>query len=332
MKHMLTIGKIAKATGLSPKALRMYEELGLIRSKYRGENGYRYYEHSQLETLQRLKDFKALGFSLAEISDLLRSDSTMDTGKLKTALKRRLLLVKEHQVMLTAQRQQIEDILSSLENNNEPLGAHQRRVIMGFYGRVSIVVTGTGELRTTAEFIRGHYQSSSCDIEIFDLEVDSEVPDDKPYIFVVKEKDLHLDQVKLLHPDVVVIAGTNDSSEYLTNQYLNLFEEAGPHMTIVLNADDPGSVILASHSTVKQGRFCYFSKNPQLYRQIEDIGGLVSDGHEITIYTFNLTREPIKLKIAKSLPAEREECLLASLGAVMNIGMDQKFLNVSAIL
>jgi len=328
MKSMLTIGQIAKEMGLSPKALRIYEKMGLISSHSRGENGYRYYQASQLETLKRLKEFKALGFSLAEIRDLLKADSTMDTEKIKMAMKQRLSLISQHEKVLLAQKDQIENILSSLENKTEPLGAHQRRVIMSYYGQVAIVVTGVGEIEKAASFIQKHFQNANHVIPIYSWETDLKIPDNKPYIVVVKETDLQQDQMKNLKPDVVVVNSVSDSSKDLEKQYLNLFSDAGPHMTIVFNADDPGSVTLAANSTIKKGRFCYFSKNPTLYSQIENIGGLVSDGSEITIYTFNLTRDAIKLKVAKPLALEEEIALLSSFGAVMNIGMDRNFIKI----
>jgi DNA-binding transcriptional MerR regulator len=328
MKDMLTIGKIAKEMGFSPKALRIYEKMGIISSHSRGENGYRYYQASQLETLKRLKEFKALGFTLIEIRDLLKADSTMDIEKIKKAMNQRLSLISRHEEILLTQKSQIENILSSLDNKTEPLGAHQRRVIMSYYGKVSIVVTGISEIEKTAKFIQTHFQNANHEIPIYFWRADLKIPDSKPYIVVVKEKDLQQNEVKSLNPDVVVINSVSDSSKEIENHYLNLFADAGPHMTVVFNADDAGSVSLAANSIIKKGRFCYFSKNPTLYSQIENIGGLVSNGKEITIYTFNLTRDTIRLKFSKTVSLEDEIALLSSFGAVMNIGMDRGFIKM----
>ena len=47
---LLTIGEFARAARLSPKALRLYDELGLLRPFRVDEwSGYRYYAPSQLE-------------------------------------------------------------------------------------------------------------------------------------------------------------------------------------------------------------------------------------------------------------------------------------------
>ncbi|MGZ3748507.1 MAG: helix-turn-helix domain-containing protein, partial [Pseudobdellovibrionaceae bacterium] len=127
MKNWLTIGQFSKKVDVSPKALRLYEKMGLITSHARGENGYRYYDDSQVELAQRLKEFKNLGFSLAEIKSLLHADQSLGSERLLLAMKKRLSLI-EHQVdQLTGQRNQITNILTSLENKSEPLKAQQRR-------------------------------------------------------------------------------------------------------------------------------------------------------------------------------------------------------------
>jgi len=49
MKNWNTIGQFSKKVGMSTKALRLYEEIELIKSHARGENGYRYYHDNQVE-------------------------------------------------------------------------------------------------------------------------------------------------------------------------------------------------------------------------------------------------------------------------------------------
>ena len=72
---MLKIGEFSKSTGMTIKALRHYENLGLIRpywiDKY---TGYRYYEESQVLLVRRIAYLKTLGFSLREVQRLLSYD------------------------------------------------------------------------------------------------------------------------------------------------------------------------------------------------------------------------------------------------------------------
>ena len=71
---LLTIGEFAQATRLSPKALRLYDELGLLRPFRVDEwSGYRYYAPSQLERARLVAWLRRLGMSLAQIGAVVES-------------------------------------------------------------------------------------------------------------------------------------------------------------------------------------------------------------------------------------------------------------------
>lgn len=66
------IGGVARETGLTPRAIRHYEAIGLLRPAARFERGNRLYDPDDVDRLRdirRLRD--VLGFSLAEIGELL---------------------------------------------------------------------------------------------------------------------------------------------------------------------------------------------------------------------------------------------------------------------
>lgn len=66
------IGDFAKAAGVTVKALRHYESLGLLRPAWVNRfNGYRYYAPEQQVRLERILAYKQMGFSLGQICDLL---------------------------------------------------------------------------------------------------------------------------------------------------------------------------------------------------------------------------------------------------------------------
>ncbi|WP_030239211.1 MULTISPECIES: MerR family transcriptional regulator [unclassified Streptomyces] len=77
---MLTIGAFARACRLSPKALRLYDELDLLRpARVDPDTGYRYYAAEQLEQARLVAWLRRLGMPLAEIRQVCRvhdSDST----------------------------------------------------------------------------------------------------------------------------------------------------------------------------------------------------------------------------------------------------------------
>ncbi len=66
----MNIGQAAEASGLPPKTIRYYEEIGLVRSDRRGNN-YRDYSEKALHGLKFLARARALGFSIEECRQLL---------------------------------------------------------------------------------------------------------------------------------------------------------------------------------------------------------------------------------------------------------------------
>jgi len=72
MNHRYRIGEFASLAGVSVKALRFYDEIGLLRpSSVDARSGYRHYSHEQLEKLASIQELKSLGMSLSEIRRLV---------------------------------------------------------------------------------------------------------------------------------------------------------------------------------------------------------------------------------------------------------------------
>lgn len=67
----LTIGIVAKQTGVAVETIRFYERQGLLAEPARRPSGYRTYAPPVVRRLRFIKRAKALGFSLREIGDLL---------------------------------------------------------------------------------------------------------------------------------------------------------------------------------------------------------------------------------------------------------------------
>ena len=67
---MLSIGEVASRVGLRPSAIRYYEEIELVRPAAR-VSGQRRYEPSTLEQLRLIRFCQGLGFSLAEMRQLV---------------------------------------------------------------------------------------------------------------------------------------------------------------------------------------------------------------------------------------------------------------------
>lgn len=66
----MNISRAAQESGLTAKALRYYESIGLL-VPGRCANGYRDYSERELETLGFIQRARATGFSIEEVRDLL---------------------------------------------------------------------------------------------------------------------------------------------------------------------------------------------------------------------------------------------------------------------
>jgi len=68
---VMTIGQASANSGVAPKTIRFYEELGLLKPAERLANRYRAYDESNIQTLRFIRRARDLGFSLQEIDKLL---------------------------------------------------------------------------------------------------------------------------------------------------------------------------------------------------------------------------------------------------------------------
>ncbi len=66
-----TVKQVARISGVSVRTLHFYDEVGLLKPAYVGENGYRFYEEPQLLTLQQILFYRELGLELKQIERIL---------------------------------------------------------------------------------------------------------------------------------------------------------------------------------------------------------------------------------------------------------------------
>lgn len=73
MERTTTIGPAGAASGVTPKAIRLYERRGLLPVAVRTPAGYRRYTGADVATLRFIRQCRALGLSLSEIGEILRT-------------------------------------------------------------------------------------------------------------------------------------------------------------------------------------------------------------------------------------------------------------------
>ncbi|WP_298352310.1 MerR family transcriptional regulator [Rhodoblastus sp.] len=117
LAEMLTIGEIARIYGITLRALRFYEQRGLLKPLRRG--GARFYDSTQRTRLQLILKGKHLGFTLSEISGLLDADASAAQPTADFTL---------DETMVLAQLRHLEGRRTELDQAIEELRATQRRL------------------------------------------------------------------------------------------------------------------------------------------------------------------------------------------------------------
>ena len=75
---MLTIGRLARKTGVSTDCVRFYERVGLLAASGKTSSGYRLYDDDCVRRVSFIKQAQRCGFSLPEIRELLQADGGVD--------------------------------------------------------------------------------------------------------------------------------------------------------------------------------------------------------------------------------------------------------------
>lgn len=88
----MNIGQAAKASGVSAKMIRYYEQTGLIPKADRRDSGYRDYSDTDVHMLRFIRRSRDLGFSVAEIQELLGlwRDEARESAEVKRLAQRHI--------------------------------------------------------------------------------------------------------------------------------------------------------------------------------------------------------------------------------------------------
>ena len=118
MANTYTISDLAKEFDLTTRAIRFYEDMGLLEPERSGPGGRnRVYSHRDRTRLKLTLRAKRLGLSLTEAKDLIDMyDSPRDTVP---QLKKLMLVLAEH-------RQQLEAQLAELQATLDEVKTHEK--------------------------------------------------------------------------------------------------------------------------------------------------------------------------------------------------------------
>ncbi|MEN0088541.1 MAG: MerR family transcriptional regulator [Pseudomonadota bacterium] len=117
----MNISEASLATGLPPKTIRYYEDIGLI-TPQRASNGYREFDGVQLNALRFLASARGLGFKLEECRQLLmlRTSPTRRSADVKIIAKERLADLDRTADRIEAMRTELRAMIEACPGNEQP--------------------------------------------------------------------------------------------------------------------------------------------------------------------------------------------------------------------
>ncbi len=105
------VGEAARMSSVSAKMVRHYESLGLLPTVARTEAGYRQYTDREVHTLRFIRRARDLGFSIAEIAELLKL--WQNRRRSSSSVKR---IASEHVAALDAKMAEIAAMRKTLQH------------------------------------------------------------------------------------------------------------------------------------------------------------------------------------------------------------------------
>src|SRR5699024_6435122 len=111
-----SIQELSRLSGVTTRTLRWYDQIGLLKPSRVAESGYRYYGRAEVDRLQDILYYRALGVELARIKECLDDPSF-----------ERLAALRNHLAALEAERERREKLIRSVKDT---IGAEERNEIM----------------------------------------------------------------------------------------------------------------------------------------------------------------------------------------------------------
>lgn len=169
-----TVRQLARLSGVSPRTLRYYDDIGLLPVD-KNESGYRMYGPAEVERLQQILFYRELGMPLERIGAILSEDSFDGLSALK-----------EHRERLLARRIQLDALIANVEktivmtegegemSDRERFEGFKQRMIEvneERYGREVREKYGDGTVERANERVKGMNEADYAEAERLSKEI-----------------------------------------------------------------------------------------------------------------------------------------------------------------
>lgn len=131
----MNIGTVSEKSGLPPKTIRYYEDIGLIRPERR-DNGYRDYSVEDEHRLRFLQRARSLGFSVEECRELLSlyNDTSRESVEVKVMATAKLAEIDRKVAELLGLREMLSHLMANCHGDKRP----HCPIIEGLSGEVKL--------------------------------------------------------------------------------------------------------------------------------------------------------------------------------------------------
>ena len=122
MTKKMTISRLADAAGVNVETVRFYQRSGLIDEPARPYNGYRTYEDDDVRRIRFIKRAQLLGFTLDEISSLLKLEGSQTCASTRDLAAKKLAMVEAKLSDLLAMKTALVTMVSRCDSEHPSAG------------------------------------------------------------------------------------------------------------------------------------------------------------------------------------------------------------------
>ncbi|WP_414675494.1 Hg(II)-responsive transcriptional regulator [Methylocaldum sp.] len=119
MQENFTIGALGKKAGVNVETVRFYQRRGLLAEPEKPLSGIRRYTENDVLRVRFIKEAQKLGFSLAEIADLLSLEDGRHCREAREIALRKLAAIRERIESLQGMERTLADLVEHCTENND---------------------------------------------------------------------------------------------------------------------------------------------------------------------------------------------------------------------
>lgn len=120
MSEELTIGRLAKVAGVNIETIRYYQRRGLLVQPLKPLGGHRRYALSAVSRVRFIKRAQQLGFTLEEITELLRLEEGQNCRETRLLAEFKLAAIEKRIADLTRMRRTLKDLIAECGRDRRP--------------------------------------------------------------------------------------------------------------------------------------------------------------------------------------------------------------------